>query len=154
MKIVFALIVLAFLCACSKNSSSSNNLLGTWIFTKETSKSYNWSPTSDSMTITFDNSNHYVYRSYSSFPVDNGTYSISKDSIITFTPDSLYSPFFYLLHNLFISPGPDTAWHFIGEKIYFKTNANQLILTSTWTELLGAPPDTIPAENNFYFKSK
>ena len=154
MKIIFALIVLTFLYSCSKKNATSNNLIGTWIFTNETSTtSYNWSPTSDSLYITFDNSNHYVYRQYS-FPIDNGTYSIIQDSIITFKPDSSYSPFFHLLHNIFVNSGPDTGWHYVGEKIYFKKNANQLKLTSTWISLLGSPPGTVPSINNFFFTPK
>lgn len=154
MKKATTLFLIFIFFSCKKDDGvSNNNLIGNWTFTNETSTtSWNWAATTDSMYVTFDNSNHYVYRQYS-YPVDNGTYSISKDSIVILKPDSSYSSFFHLLHNLFVN-GPDSVWHFTDEKLSFKiNNLNQLIINSSWsgTYVSGNPPTNNFVQNHFYF---
>ena len=143
--------------SCKKNDTSKNvSLAGSWTFNHETSDPYNWSPTSDSIYVTFDKSNHYTYHQYN-FPVDKGTFSIVQDSVLTIKPDSTYSPFFHLLHNLFYNAGPDSPLHYIGERISFqKNNPNELLINVSWTGLVinGVPQNNATAQNKFYFISR
>lgn len=85
--ILFFLIVFT-LFACSKSDTTNpvneNNesIQGTWVFTKETSTTaWNWSAAHDSIIISFDNAGKYRYTQYS-LPVDKGSFSVVRDSIL------------------------------------------------------------------------
>src|SRR5215467_15177994 len=106
MKLLFirsALILTLFL-SCNKNSTQqSNSVVGTWIFTNQTTVSYAYpsvlnndtfpianstaSTTSDSIRVTFDNNGNYTFMNYR-LAADNGTYIISQDSFMVINPDT------------------------------------------------------------------
>jgi len=152
------IILTVYIVSCKKDEPLTKaSLEGNWTFTHETSTTaWNWAPTSDSIYVTFDRSNRYAFYQYN-FPVDKGTFSIMQDSVLTIRPDSTYSPFFHLLHNLFYNSGPDTALHYIGERVHFQKNSpNELVLNISWTGLTinGIRQNNVTVQNKFYWKNR
>jgi len=158
MKYVFTLLLIAFICSCSKKNASSpiNPIVGAWTFSYATSNnSPIFNNDSDSIYIVFDNANRYVYKQFK-FPVDQGNYRILNDSEIIFTSDTTTSSFFAYTHFLGIGmPFTDAEYEsqFSTDKYFFsKTNTNQLIIKRIWS--LTSQPNKPPGDMSFYFRPR
>jgi hypothetical protein len=148
--IIFFLFVITLL-SCKKDTGTNQNpLLGSWAFTNEYSIR-NYLDNSDSINITFDNTNHYTFKEYN-IPIDKGNFTMSTDSSFVLVPaDTSYSSFYSLTH--FTTPyAYQYRIYFASDKYYFSMpNTKQLIIKRVWS--LVNTPNTFFNES-FNFKLK
>ena len=150
--ILFSLLVIT---SCSKsNSSPSNSIVGTWIFTNQITFSNpypailtNMNPlvnstyaiSSDSINVTFSNNGDYSFSNFH-LPVDKGTYSIVQDSFLVIKPDtSDFVKFNYTLPTVVFGTGTSTnqplpyaGFQFTSDTILFKRTNNNIAFTGAW----------------------
>jgi len=148
-KLLISFIVIS---SCSKTDTSpSNTLVGTWIFTSQYTQSFSYPsmltnpyPFSvssytiamDSIQLSFHNIGNYSFTNLRT-PIDHGTYSVFQDSLLIIEPDtSGLIKFSYNTLTLSFSsqvsppPLPYQNFKFTSDTIFFKANTNNLILTT------------------------
>jgi hypothetical protein len=161
MKLLF--IALSFIftlfVSCKKNNpQQQNSIVGSWIFTNQSTVSYAYpsvlndnpfpiasstsSTTVDSIKITFDNSLSYTFANFR-LPIDNGTYIIAQDSFLVINPDTAgFVKFNYTVPTITAivdtTPGvlpvpvyaPYSNFHYVSDTILFKkTMANNIVFS-------------------------
>jgi len=154
------------LTACSKNASDS--IVGTWVFTNQfTASSYTdhtLSPlypstystmalSNDSIRIVFNGNGTFTFYNFH-LPVDQGTYSIVRDSLLVIQPDTAgFVKFNYpqpaatfstttppVVPPVIIPGDPSTYpvyapyanFHFISDTIQFKITSGKVAFSTTW----------------------
>lgn len=164
-KIIGLILGFTLLVSCSKSDSSPSNIIvGTWIFTNQLTLSYAYpsgltnnpfpigssssSTTLDSIKITFDNNGNYAFRNFH-FPVDNGKYMIVQDSFIIIKPDTAdFVKFNYSLPSYSFGTGipqnpvnlPYSNFHFSSDTIlYKKSTSNNIIFSGSWLSKANSP---------------
>ena len=150
MRIFIIVLFSVTLWSCQQDETDPvNPLVGSWTFTNANSEttSWNWFEPTDSIYLTFDNSDHYQYH-YFHMPAEHGTYHVVNGSEIVFTPDSSTSGFYSYTHFGVPMPNPPNAGYTLDKYTFTKESNGQLLITRTWST---ANPPTSTANVNFHF---